>query len=237
MLAQAFGPIALSPADSSWLLLSPLDRRALLRRPAATVAGLGALAGVGGRRACPGDGRAVSASRIARAPGRLAGPVRRQRRGHLSRDRVRRGPRPAPGALAHPAARVLRGRRRDRRRRRGGGRAVDRPRARDHRRVRPDVDRSARRARRRLGRARGRGRHARLAIAAALPRWRAADRLGPGGPGPAGGGVPERAVADLDRRGQPLARSAAAIAAVAQLPPAMALAWADWRRWDAAPRC
>jgi Family of unknown function (DUF6297) len=48
MLAQAFGPIALSPADSSWLLLSPLDRRALLRRPAATVAGLGALAGVAG---------------------------------------------------------------------------------------------------------------------------------------------------------------------------------------------
>jgi len=46
MLAQAFGPIALSPADSSWLLLSPVDRRALLRRPAATVAGLGALAGV-----------------------------------------------------------------------------------------------------------------------------------------------------------------------------------------------
>src|ERR1700728_4836101 len=46
MLAQAFGPLALSPADSDWLLLSPLDRRALLRRPAATVAGLGALAGV-----------------------------------------------------------------------------------------------------------------------------------------------------------------------------------------------
>jgi Family of unknown function (DUF6297) len=46
MLAQALGPLALSPADSDWLLLSPLDRRALLRRPAATVAGLGALAGV-----------------------------------------------------------------------------------------------------------------------------------------------------------------------------------------------
>ena len=46
MLAQAFGPLALSPADSDWLLLSPLDRRGLLRRPAATVAGLGALAGV-----------------------------------------------------------------------------------------------------------------------------------------------------------------------------------------------
>jgi hypothetical protein len=48
MLAQAFGPIALSPTDSFWLLLSPLDRRALLRRPAATVAGLGALAGAAG---------------------------------------------------------------------------------------------------------------------------------------------------------------------------------------------
>jgi hypothetical protein len=46
MLAQALGPLALSPADSDWLLLSPLDRRALLRRPAATVTGLGALAGV-----------------------------------------------------------------------------------------------------------------------------------------------------------------------------------------------
>jgi len=46
MLAQALGPLALSPADSDWLLLSPLDRRALLRRPAATVAGLGALAGL-----------------------------------------------------------------------------------------------------------------------------------------------------------------------------------------------
>jgi hypothetical protein len=48
MLTQAFGPIALSPADSSWLLLSPLDRRALLRRPAAAVAGLCALAGAAG---------------------------------------------------------------------------------------------------------------------------------------------------------------------------------------------
>ena len=48
MLAQAFGPLALSPADSSWLLLSALDRRALLRRPAAAVAGLGALAGAAG---------------------------------------------------------------------------------------------------------------------------------------------------------------------------------------------
>ena len=48
MLAQAFGPLALSPADSDWLLLSPLDRRSLLRRPAATVAGLGALADAAG---------------------------------------------------------------------------------------------------------------------------------------------------------------------------------------------
>jgi Family of unknown function (DUF6297) len=44
-LMQAFGPLALSPADASWLLLSPLDRRGVLRRPAATAAGLAALAG------------------------------------------------------------------------------------------------------------------------------------------------------------------------------------------------
>jgi hypothetical protein len=45
MLAQAFGPLALSPADVSWLLLSPLDRRDLLRRPAVALAELSALAG------------------------------------------------------------------------------------------------------------------------------------------------------------------------------------------------
>jgi len=45
LLAQALGPLALSPADASWLLLSPLDRRAVLRRSAATAAGLAALAG------------------------------------------------------------------------------------------------------------------------------------------------------------------------------------------------
>jgi hypothetical protein len=49
MLVQAFGPIALSPADSSWLLFSPLRRRSLLRRPATAVSALAALAGaVGG---------------------------------------------------------------------------------------------------------------------------------------------------------------------------------------------
>jgi hypothetical protein len=46
MLVQAFGPLALSPADSSWLLLSPLDRRSLLRRPTATVAAVAALTGL-----------------------------------------------------------------------------------------------------------------------------------------------------------------------------------------------
>ncbi|HEY1625100.1 MAG TPA: DUF6297 family protein [Streptosporangiaceae bacterium] len=50
MLAQLLGPLALSPADASWLLLSPLDRRAVLRRPARTVIVLcvvtGALLGV-----------------------------------------------------------------------------------------------------------------------------------------------------------------------------------------------
>jgi Family of unknown function (DUF6297) len=45
MLAQAFGPLALSPADASWLLLSPLDRRDVLRRPAAAMAEVAALAG------------------------------------------------------------------------------------------------------------------------------------------------------------------------------------------------
>jgi Family of unknown function (DUF6297) len=38
LLAQALGPLVLSPADSSWLLLTPLSRRGLLRRPALTTA-------------------------------------------------------------------------------------------------------------------------------------------------------------------------------------------------------
>jgi hypothetical protein len=38
LLAQALGPLALSPADASWLLLTPLDRRVILRRAALTVA-------------------------------------------------------------------------------------------------------------------------------------------------------------------------------------------------------
>jgi hypothetical protein len=45
LLAQAFGPLVLSPADASWLLLSPLGRRPLLRRPALTAALLATLAG------------------------------------------------------------------------------------------------------------------------------------------------------------------------------------------------
>jgi Family of unknown function (DUF6297) len=45
MLAQAFGPLALSPADACWLLLTPLDRRAVLRRPAAVTAAVSALCG------------------------------------------------------------------------------------------------------------------------------------------------------------------------------------------------
>ena len=32
LLAQALGPLALSSADASWLLLTPLNRRAVLRR-------------------------------------------------------------------------------------------------------------------------------------------------------------------------------------------------------------
>jgi hypothetical protein len=45
VLAQTFGPLAISPADASWLLLSPLNRRAVLRRPLTTTAVLAALAG------------------------------------------------------------------------------------------------------------------------------------------------------------------------------------------------
>jgi hypothetical protein len=42
---QAFGPLALSPADASWLLLSPVDRRDVLRRPTLMAAALAAFAG------------------------------------------------------------------------------------------------------------------------------------------------------------------------------------------------
>lgn len=45
LLTQALGPMTLSPADSSWLLLAPLNRRGVLRRSALTVALLGAVAG------------------------------------------------------------------------------------------------------------------------------------------------------------------------------------------------
>jgi len=45
VLAQALGPLALSPADAAWLLLTPLDRRDVLRRPAAATAGIAVAAG------------------------------------------------------------------------------------------------------------------------------------------------------------------------------------------------
>ena len=45
LLAQALGPLALSPADASWLLLTPLGRRAVLRRAALIVAVLATVAG------------------------------------------------------------------------------------------------------------------------------------------------------------------------------------------------
>jgi len=38
VLAQALGPLALSPADASWLLLTPLRRRAVLWRAALAAA-------------------------------------------------------------------------------------------------------------------------------------------------------------------------------------------------------
>jgi hypothetical protein len=45
LLAQALGPLTLSPADASWLLMSPLDRRSVLRRPALAVMALATLGG------------------------------------------------------------------------------------------------------------------------------------------------------------------------------------------------
>jgi hypothetical protein len=45
LLAQALGPLALSPADASWLLLTPLARRGILRRSALAIALLAAVAG------------------------------------------------------------------------------------------------------------------------------------------------------------------------------------------------
>lgn len=45
LLAQALGPLALSPADASWLLFTPLNRRAILRRSVLMVALLATLAG------------------------------------------------------------------------------------------------------------------------------------------------------------------------------------------------
>ena len=45
LLAQALGPLVLSPADSSWLLLTPLSRRGILRRPALGAAVAATLAG------------------------------------------------------------------------------------------------------------------------------------------------------------------------------------------------
>ena len=45
LLAQALGPLTLSPADASWLLLTPLARREVLRRAALSVALLATVAG------------------------------------------------------------------------------------------------------------------------------------------------------------------------------------------------
>lgn len=45
LLAHSLGPLTLSPADASWLLLSPLDRRGVLRRSLQALTTLAALAG------------------------------------------------------------------------------------------------------------------------------------------------------------------------------------------------
>jgi Family of unknown function (DUF6297) len=45
LLGQALGPLVLSPADSAWLLLTPLSRRGILRRPAFAAAVAATLSG------------------------------------------------------------------------------------------------------------------------------------------------------------------------------------------------
>lgn len=45
LLAQSLGPLTLSPADASWLLMSPLDRRGVLRPSLRALTVLAALAG------------------------------------------------------------------------------------------------------------------------------------------------------------------------------------------------
>ena len=55
LLAQALGPLALSPADASWLLLTSLGRRAVLRRGTGH-RGARHPGGRPARRARPGDG-------------------------------------------------------------------------------------------------------------------------------------------------------------------------------------
>ncbi|HUN31638.1 MAG TPA: DUF6297 family protein [Trebonia sp.] len=45
LLAQSLGPLTLSPADASWLLMSPLDRRGVLRSSLRALTGAAALAG------------------------------------------------------------------------------------------------------------------------------------------------------------------------------------------------
>jgi len=45
LLAQSLGPLTLSPADASWLLMSPLRRRGLLGRSLGVLHGVGAFAG------------------------------------------------------------------------------------------------------------------------------------------------------------------------------------------------
>ncbi|GIH92499.1 DUF6297 family protein [Planobispora siamensis] len=43
--ARAIGPVTLPPADAAWLLLSPLDRRAVLRGPSGVLLAISAVAG------------------------------------------------------------------------------------------------------------------------------------------------------------------------------------------------
>jgi hypothetical protein len=73
VLAQALGPLALSPADAAWLLLTPLNRRDVLRPARGGDGGDRGRRGRGARRAGAGHGRALPAA-AGRGPGRTGCP-------------------------------------------------------------------------------------------------------------------------------------------------------------------
>ena len=247
VLAQAFGPLALSPADAAWLLLTPLDRRDVLRRPAAATAGIAVARGRGARRAGAGHGRAVptAAERAGthRVPWAWLLLCAVAGAGFFAAAMLDGGAGPALAAMAGPAAGGRRGCRRGGHRGRGGRGTLDCRLAGDHRQVRGAGYRDVRPD---CGRGGGRRVHRRAAgaaDAAALPgrAWSGPARRGPGPMLLAAAflNVPLLTwiAEDSHWRGRRLdSRPWPRLAAFSpRLAPAFVLAWADWRRLGRRP--